>query len=114
MVKAKALAALKQIAKGQTNQPGQRELNELRIAQTALQGTGVGLVDAILEYRQAKEIMRHGTLAEAAKAWTDTHADITPISFKDASAEFILFRHRLLYTTDRCCEASTVGLRRRG
>ena len=93
VVKAKALAALKQIAKGQTNQPTQRELNELRIAQTALQGTGMGLVDAINEYRQAKQSMPHGTLTEAAKAWTENHADIKPISFKAASAEFIRFRN---------------------
>ncbi|MBC8324519.1 MAG: tyrosine-type recombinase/integrase [Verrucomicrobia subdivision 3 bacterium] len=119
VVKAKALAALKQIAKGQTNQPTQHELNELRIAQTALQGTGVGLVDAINEYRQAKQSMPHGTLMEAAKAWTENHADIKPISFKDASAEFIRFRNnrvseRMAYedalTMDRFCDAFAVDV----
>ena len=37
-----ASTAIRQIAKGKTNLPTDREINELRIAQTALQGTDMG------------------------------------------------------------------------
>jgi len=84
--------ALKQIARGKTNLPSSKEINDLRIAQVALRDVDVGLVDAINEYRQAKQIMPSGLLADAAMAWVENHADVKPISIKDAAAKFIRFR----------------------
>jgi len=111
--------ALKQIAKGKTNLPSSKEINDLRIAQVALQGVDVGLVDAVNEYTQAKQIMPRGLLADAAKAWVENNADVKRVSFRDAAAQYIRVRkkkvsERLAYEDElrmnRFCAAFAVDV----
>ena len=67
---------------------------EWRIAQVALRDVDMGLVDAINEYRQAKQIMPRGLLGDAAKAWVENNADVKRVSFRDAAAQYIRVRKK--------------------
>ncbi len=87
--KRKAKDALRLIARGHTNQPSPREINNLRIAQSALNGYGIGLVDAINEFCQAKKLMPADELREAAKIWIDLHANTNRILFKTGAETYI-------------------------
>ena len=81
--------AVKTLARGESAVLSSKEINDLLIANNALRGTGVSLVDAITEFVIAKKIVPNETLSIVAKAWRDNHTSINRVPFAQVAAEFL-------------------------
>ncbi len=81
--------AVKTLARGESAVPSSKEINTLQIANNALRGTGISLVDAITEFVSAKKIVPNETLSIVAKAWRDNHTSIKRVPFAQVATEFL-------------------------
>ena len=84
--------ALRDLAKGKTVHLTQKEINDLQVAQDALRQVGVPLVDAVIEFVQAKQLMPNVPLRTAAEAWCDNHDNIKQVAFGKVAEEFLAYQ----------------------
>ena len=98
--RAAALAALKQIAQGQTDAAAlsPKEVRDLRLAQNALRELDVQLLDAITEYTTAKRFMPTQSLETAARAWQENVSDIQSVPIKQVALEYLADKKGMLGT----------------
>ena len=89
--KAASLAALKSIARGESNQASltPSKIREVKLAENALRPLGVTLLDAVTEYVAAKKLMPLDSLDAAAKIWEQNQVYIRPKQIESIASEYL-------------------------
>ncbi|MDA7670746.1 tyrosine-type recombinase/integrase [Verrucomicrobia bacterium] len=92
--KVASLAALKSIARGESNQASltPSKIREVKLAENALRELGINLLDAVNEYVAAKKLTRNTSLETAVREWNKNEVEIKAISMELAASEYL--KHR--------------------